>query len=368
MATTPNLGLPIAAPEENTKTFYEFRSELYESMMTIDTVLGNVLDGSLSGSAQADYEQNNATSADYIKNRPFYKTDMNLTWNGGTSNRLSLLDSNAVLRKYGDIIAPDLPIIPSEYKYMLMFNAIVAENKYTEDYPYGILICSTTPFYYEDNTLYTIGGATIRYTCTTMHTKTWMQKESNSYDESTGWSAGTYSTPYWANANIVNQAESSVYITASNADIVFGAESNLYKLHDDPIASNRLSSSMIEVVTTTNGSTATEIFNDSVITFSEESTGVYAIGDYVYVANAPGDYLIPYLGDLIIPLTIPEAGIYFWRKDSNNYVKSLSYTIVKKMDGIYLPYYYLTKEEAASLDLTQFKAGDILFLVGDVDL
>ena len=57
----------------------------------VNSAIGKVLDGQVSGGAQSDYTQNDATQPDYIKNRPggYYQTvpGVDITWDGVIGDR-----------------------------------------------------------------------------------------------------------------------------------------------------------------------------------------------------------------------------------------------------------------------------------------
>lgn len=75
----------------------------------VNSAIGKVLDGQVSGGTQSDYTQNDATQPDYIKNRPggYYQTvpGVDITWDGVIGDRpKAQLDEGMYMVKVGDEI------------------------------------------------------------------------------------------------------------------------------------------------------------------------------------------------------------------------------------------------------------------------
>ena len=75
----------------------------------VNSAIGKVLDGQVSGGTQSDYTQNDATQPDYIKNRPggYYQTvsGVDITWDGVIGDRPQApLDEGMYLVKVSDEI------------------------------------------------------------------------------------------------------------------------------------------------------------------------------------------------------------------------------------------------------------------------
>ena len=73
----------------------------------VNSAIGKVLDGQVSGGTQSDYTQNDATQPDYIKNRPggYYQTvpGVDITWDGVIGDRPTAQpDEGVYLVKVGD--------------------------------------------------------------------------------------------------------------------------------------------------------------------------------------------------------------------------------------------------------------------------
>lgn len=75
----------------------------------VNSAIGKVLDGQVSGGTQSDYTQNDATQPDYIKNRPggYYQTvpGVDITWDGVIGDRPKVqLDEGMYMVKVSDEI------------------------------------------------------------------------------------------------------------------------------------------------------------------------------------------------------------------------------------------------------------------------
>ena len=75
----------------------------------VNSAIGKVLDGQVSGGTQSDYTQNDATQPDYIKNRPggYYQTvpGVDITWDGVIGDRpKAQLDGGMYMVKVSDEI------------------------------------------------------------------------------------------------------------------------------------------------------------------------------------------------------------------------------------------------------------------------
>lgn len=73
----------------------------------VNSAIGKVLDGQVSGGTQSDYTQNDATQPDYIKNRPggYYQTvpGVDITWDGVIGDRPKVQSAEGIyLVKVGD--------------------------------------------------------------------------------------------------------------------------------------------------------------------------------------------------------------------------------------------------------------------------
>jgi hypothetical protein len=87
------------------------------------------IDSKIEAIPQADYNQNDETAIDYIKNRPFYEYDKVITWDGSTDGRDSLvLDEGMIFYKVSD----DIFDFTENTPYTLNANGEIVE--YTDSY------------------------------------------------------------------------------------------------------------------------------------------------------------------------------------------------------------------------------------------
>ena len=82
----------------------------------VNSAIGKVLDGQVSGGTQSDYTQNDATQPDYIKNRPggYYQTvpGVDITWDGviGDRPKKQMDDGMYSVKVSDEILTADLVI------------------------------------------------------------------------------------------------------------------------------------------------------------------------------------------------------------------------------------------------------------------
>ena len=124
----------------------------------VNSAIGKVLDGQVSGGTQSDYTQNDATQPDYIKNRPggYYQTvsGVDITWDGVIGDRPQApLDEGMYLVKVSDEIltadrvigATAVMVRGAESQSMILSeNRIMSGDGFVMETRGSIISCSKT--------------------------------------------------------------------------------------------------------------------------------------------------------------------------------------------------------------------------------
>lgn len=385
MATTPNLGLPIAAPEENTKTFYEFRNELYESMMKIDSEFGELQKNQSSGTTeqvitQANYAQNDSTATDYIKNRPFYEITSYIDWDGDTTDRVKLSDYNPALCIYDAVTAPALPDDIDAYPYRMICQDSQFDAEHTASTPYLSLYCSDVAFTYGDANSTQETSGKYSTDCTVQHyiwidpfNDTWELESTTSFPNDTEDYFFNVASTKWTNTDIL-MTDGTKFYSACIADILLNSTIDGYKVSDETILTDSYEYIVLSLIAG-NGETVEIAASDlAVCTHSDPKCSLLLAGSLIVVsASAAGSY--QFMQDTMpIPINIPEAGIYFVlasADDGDMYVNQLANVTIQKIASRFLPYHFIEMPDASSvdysvIDFSQYQSGDVIFLVGDV--
>ena len=126
----------------------------------VNSAIGKVLDGQVSGGTESDYTQNDATQPDYIKNRPggYYQTvpGVDITWDGVIGDRpKAQLDEGMYMVKVSDeVLTADLVMGATvvslrgaeSQSRILSENQIMSGDGFVMETRGAIISCSKTTF------------------------------------------------------------------------------------------------------------------------------------------------------------------------------------------------------------------------------
>lgn len=390
MATTPNLNLPIASPEETEKYFSEFRSDVYDSIMKLDSVVHQIKNAQEASAespqvVQADYNQNDPLMADYIQNRPCYEVPYEITWDGNSDGLISLgLDQ---MRAYGIILARDCSELLGQYPYVTM--TLGDPEQASEGSPYAGAVCSDSPFTY--NKFIDDAGTESYSLCASVPTvylyqfvdaaaTEWTFVGETTIPESTD-SAGA--TVYqlgtkdmaWTNVDIINASTNEIFLSSSDPKKIVPDNFDIYCVQKEYIPSENTAGNTFFTSMTYGGETSLYAENPIVnVVYFDDELSVYLIEESILNVPEAGMYKIgsKFFGtDVNACLYIPQPGVYFAKHDSGDggslFVSKFLHSYIKKLSYSYLPFHFVGAGDTnslSSLDFSQYKEGDILLLIG----
>ena len=300
------------------------------------TMDGNTLKSSGGKQVQTDWNQNDTTAKDYIKNRPGgYEEGFEITWDGDTTGRVSITQEGSPLVWYkvsDKILTPDQIIgstMTSVQNDVSSQNVVTGDDIVEQEFGYmlqfGIIIAAETGNFNAD-------GSNIHI------------PEPGVYFLNV--SAGGMSASISSLSNIIIHPFDDKYIPDSIArkdeiytnynhtmsitwdgnkdgkDTFLFNGSGYYKISDDVPVFKRIQS----VSTSSNGSSElSELY---------EGENCYRAGFSIVVTKAGACRLAANEGDTMLSFTAPSTGIYFWTNNTNRYQTSLELTSFIEQDGI----------------------------------
>ena len=124
----------------------------------VNSAIGKVLDGQVSGGTKSDYAQNDATQPDYIKNRPggYYQTvpGLDITWDGVIGDRPKAQPEKGIyLVKVGDEVLAAEQLVGATVtmvngsdntSMVLLEDNVMSGDGFVMDTGYSIISCSKT--------------------------------------------------------------------------------------------------------------------------------------------------------------------------------------------------------------------------------
>ena len=306
------------------------------------TMDGDTLKSTGGKQVQTDWNQNDTTAKDYIKNRPGgYEEGFEITWDGDTTGRVSItqegspLGSPLVWYKVSDkILTPDQIIgstMTSVQNDVSRQNVVTGDDIVEQEFGYmlqfGIIIAAETGNFNAD-------GSNIHI------------PEPGVYFLNV--SAGGMSVSISSLSNITVHPFDDKYIPDSIArkDEIYtnynhtmsitwdgnkdGKDTfvwngfNYYKMSDEVPVFKRIQS-----VSTSVSSSSSELSD------LYEGENCYHAGSSIVVTKAGACKLATYEGGTILSFTAPSTGIYFWTNNSSDaYQTSLELTSFIEQDGI----------------------------------
>ena len=297
---------------------------------------GDTLKSSGGKQVQTDWNQNDTTAKDYIKNRPGgYEEGFEITWDGDTTGRVSITQEGSPLVWYkvsDKILTPDQIIgstMTSVQNDVSSQNVVTGDDIVEQEFGYmlqfGIIIAAETGNFNAD-------GSNIHI------------PEPGVYFLNV--SAGGMSASISSLSNIIIHPFDDKYIPDSIArkdeiytnynhtmsitwdgnkdgkDTFLFNGSGYYKISDDVPVFKRIQS----VSTSSNGSSElSELY---------EGENCYRAGFSIVVTKAGACRLAANEGDTMLSFTAPSTGIYFWTNNTNRYQTSLELTSFIEQDGI----------------------------------
>lgn len=292
---------------------------------------------------QTDWNQNDTTAKDYIKNRPGgYEEGFDITWDGDTTGRVSIAQEGMPggWYKVSDKILTADQIIGSQITTVQNGEAmqdVITDDMYLETefgclLGYVVMVAMKTGAFNVDDSNISIPEPGIYFTSASaeghsMFVSSLSNLTVRPFDDKYIPDTVARKDEVYTKDEIYTNYNHTISITwDGNKDgkdtFLFNAF-NYYKISDEVPVFKRIQS----VSTSSNGSSElSELY---------EGENCYRAGFSIVVTKAGACRLAANEGDTMLSFTAPSTGIYFWTNDSiNAYQTSLKLTSFIEQDGI----------------------------------
>ena len=296
---------------------------------------GNTLKSTGGKQVQTDWNQNDTTAKDYIKNRPGgYEEGFEITWDGDTTDRVKAIMENPLFEFYkvsdkiltaDQIIGATITTVQNGVTQQIV---ITDEDISEEEFGYstlGFLIATKQGTFNMEGDNISIPEPGIYFMSAgadghSMFVSSLSNITVHPFDDKYIPDSIARKDEIYTNYN------HTMSITwdgnKDGKDTFLFNGSGYYKISDDVPVFKRIQS----VSTSSNGSSElSELY---------EGENCYRAGFSIVVTKAGACRLAANEGDTMLSFTAPSTGIYFWTNNTNRYQTSLELTSFIEQDGI----------------------------------